>query len=296
MTINYPIVYEIAKGTYAVNEFGMASFFILVGNMRGLVIDCGCGSIYTPDLIEQLCPVPYDVAITHAHGEHCGAMGYWNSIWLHPFEMAAAKDFDHLMDRMYQNKAIWYSPAKRGAQIILPSGKRWSYPAINQTAKDFYDFEHIHFRGLEHMPEFSFLKDGQIFDLGDRKVEVLHTPGHTAGHCSFLYDRERILFSGDICKYNLHIVPKELHTLLQSLEKLKARSSHFDRIFSSHTASGPDTAGFSIPQFVLSDCIQACKQAIQTQNGHTDRLLRHGSVCLYLQSDENPNTSSHKTY
>lgn len=39
-------------------------------------------------------------------------------------------------------------------------------------------------------------KDGDSFDFGV-SVEVIHTPGHSAGHCCFLVDG-RILFLGDI--------------------------------------------------------------------------------------------------
>lgn len=42
------------------------------------------------------------------------------------------------------------------------------------------------------------LYDGMILDLGKTQLEVLHTPGHSPGHCA-LYERETgILFSGDI--------------------------------------------------------------------------------------------------
>ncbi len=42
-----------------------------------------------------------------------------------------------------------------------------------------------------------WLEDGSIIDLGDYKLNVVHTPGHTSG-CICLYEpRERILFSGD---------------------------------------------------------------------------------------------------
>lgn len=41
--------------------------------------------------------------------------------------------------------------------------------------------------------------DSDIFDLGKTKVQVIHTPGHSAGHCSFWFPDEEFLFSGDIC-------------------------------------------------------------------------------------------------
>jgi hydroxyacylglutathione hydrolase len=42
-----------------------------------------------------------------------------------------------------------------------------------------------------------WLEDGNIIDMGNYKLHVLHTPGHTSG-CICLYEaRERLLFSGD---------------------------------------------------------------------------------------------------
>ena len=35
-----------------------------------------------------------------------------------------------------------------------------------------------------------------IFNLGGRILKVIETPGHTAGSCSLIDVRERILFSG----------------------------------------------------------------------------------------------------
>ncbi len=41
------------------------------------------------------------------------------------------------------------------------------------------------------------LADGQELEFGGTRLEVLHTPGHTPGHCCFLLDSEQVLFSGD---------------------------------------------------------------------------------------------------
>lgn len=43
------------------------------------------------------------------------------------------------------------------------------------------------------------LEDGDVIDCGGTQVEILHTPGHTAGHCSVFLPEEEILFAGDIC-------------------------------------------------------------------------------------------------
>jgi glyoxylase-like metal-dependent hydrolase (beta-lactamase superfamily II) len=41
------------------------------------------------------------------------------------------------------------------------------------------------------------LRAGQVLGLAGLELEVLHTPGHTPGHCCFLIRREGVLFSGD---------------------------------------------------------------------------------------------------
>lgn len=43
----------------------------------------------------------------------------------------------------------------------------------------------------------SFLEDGQVFDLGDREIEVIFTPGHTPGSTSFFDKTNGYGFSGD---------------------------------------------------------------------------------------------------
>ncbi|MEM2878904.1 MAG: MBL fold metallo-hydrolase, partial [Candidatus Hadarchaeales archaeon] len=41
------------------------------------------------------------------------------------------------------------------------------------------------------------LEDGDVIDLGELKLQVLHTPGHTAGSICLYEPERRMLFSGD---------------------------------------------------------------------------------------------------
>lgn len=45
--------------------------------------------------------------------------------------------------------------------------------------------------------QFVDLTDGADLELADLSLRVLHTPGHTPGHCCFLLEAEGIVFSGD---------------------------------------------------------------------------------------------------
>ena len=42
------------------------------------------------------------------------------------------------------------------------------------------------------------LGDGQGLSIAGMGIEVLHTPGHTPGHCAFLLDNRVLLLSGDL--------------------------------------------------------------------------------------------------
>lgn len=50
---------------------------------------------------------------------------------------------------------------------------------------------------MEVATEFRELVDGEKLSLAGVEVRVIHTPGHTPGHCCFLIDDEGTLFSGD---------------------------------------------------------------------------------------------------
>ena len=82
MGISKPLVMEIAYHTYAINEFGMASCFMLYGKERGLLIDTGCGMYNMREVADELCPLPYDVVLTHGHGDHVACMDKWEEVYL----------------------------------------------------------------------------------------------------------------------------------------------------------------------------------------------------------------------
>ena len=70
-----------------------------------------------------------------------------------------------------------------------------------------------------------FLKDGNVMNLGEVKIEIIHTPGHTKGHCAFYFIREKIMFTADLdlTKAGPYYGDKtsDIEETIQSLERLK---------------------------------------------------------------------------
>ncbi len=67
--------------------------------------------------------------------------------------------------------------------------------------------------------------EGDVFDLGNGTIEVIHTPGHTSDSCCFWIESERILITGDLIPKKGHISRWDLPTgclpdLLDSIEYL----------------------------------------------------------------------------
>ena len=46
-------------------------------------------------------------------------------------------------------------------------------------------------------PEYRLLDDKTVLSLAGLDFQVVHTPGHTPGHCCFVLEDEAIMFSGD---------------------------------------------------------------------------------------------------
>lgn len=50
----------------------------------------------------------------------------------------------------------------------------------------------------EPRPTATGFVDGETWNLGGVRVEAIHMPGHTAGHCALLMPSEGVPFVGDV--------------------------------------------------------------------------------------------------
>ncbi|WP_297094695.1 MBL fold metallo-hydrolase [uncultured Draconibacterium sp.] len=72
----------------------------------------------------------------------------------------------------------------------------------------------------DYKGEVKFLKDGEVFDLGGRKIEVVFTPGHTPGSTTFIDKAAKYGFSGDSFGSGNLLLTTNFSTLKNTCEKM----------------------------------------------------------------------------
>lgn len=159
MPINTPVVIEIDRKTWLIQEYGLSCCYALLGNESGLLIDTGCGRMNIRRLAERLFEGrPYDVVLTSGHAVCSGASGLFDLIFC--------------------------------AETMEDQISELSVSA---------DFSQPTYLAPNWKPEILSLHTGDVFELGGREVLCIRTPGFSEGSCSFYDKQSGIAFVGNAC-------------------------------------------------------------------------------------------------
>ena len=123
--------------------------------------------------------------------------------------------------------------------------------------------------------------DGHIFDLGDRKIEVIHVPGHTPGSICLLDHKDKVVYTGDNDNTLVWLHPQDalpLDIYLQSLKKLKRRENEFTTLYPAH--GEPIDKSFIGEQIICAEQIIAGK----CEGKPYDSFVGKGMVCGYKRA------------
>ena len=211
-------VKELKPGVWRVEEFNLGTVYVVRGSERGLLIDTGTGVGDLKGLVEELLDTPYDVVLTHGHGDHAGGTHQFERFYVH------RKDVKMALSSNLESR-------KNYAKNILDT-----YP----ESKGLFDPEKMTVEVPR--PEAVPFADGHVFDLGDKKIEVFACPGHTPGSVDLLDRADGVLFSGDNHQHiELIMMPGEdrkqvVAKWLRGVKKAAAlrKEGAFDRMCGGH--------------------------------------------------------------
>jgi hydroxyacylglutathione hydrolase len=240
---------EIAPNTYEIGEFDCASIFLLIGDEKAMLIDTGVG---IGDLRGFLCTLtdkPFVVCYSHNHMDHIGGAGAFDNAHIHPKDMAAFTTGGGIGVGI--ESRLWYIK-------MIAEREKGNYP---------YDLA-VDVTVWGPQPPLYPLAEGQVIDLGNRRVTVFECPGHTAGSVVFLDENTRTLFVSDACNPNLGLgggapgTPNftSIEKALVYLKRLQSLHDRFDRVYNGHYDFRP--LGHPQEDVVLAECITICEQLI----------------------------------
>ena len=218
---NWFTIRQIDENTYAISELGhweKVHSFLLLGETKAALIDTGLGIDSMKRITDQLTNLPIDVITTHVHSDHIGSHGEYERIYVHEEE-------ESWLVNGIVGLSIEQIRANTARDITLP------------VPKSFNPLTYTPFTGKPT----GLLKDGDMFNLGNRKLVIYHTPGHSPGHISIFDETKGYLFTGDLLYDETPVYAFYPTTnpsdLVNSLEKI-TKIPNITMIYGSHNSLG----------------------------------------------------------
>jgi glyoxylase-like metal-dependent hydrolase (beta-lactamase superfamily II) len=171
-----------ADGITLVHEPWMPPFYRcnmwhVRGRDRDMIVDTGLGAFPLRRNVPLLKGRPIICVSSHTHFDHIGGTAEFDERLVHPLEAeilaapgAAATLFDH------------YAEGGRDAGLFIAPPEGWDASRYR----------------IAPAPATGLLGHGDVVDLGDRRFEVLHTPGHSPGHIALWEEATGTLIAQDV--------------------------------------------------------------------------------------------------
>lgn len=223
--------------------------YLIEGTEKALLIDTltGIGSLKA--FVRELTNLPVTVVNTHGHLDHCGSNPEYGECYIHPDDIVFL--YENLDPELRYSFATGRLPRDGflpNRDDVIPSGALKTYP----------------------------IYDGDIFDLGGVKLEVIEVKGHTHGTIVLLDREKRVLYSGDACNSNtLLFLPCSvtIEEYRESLLHLKSFQSAFDEIYGGHDWDAR-------PNVLIDEALELCDRIMA---GTDDKVQGEslGRPCVY---------------
>jgi glyoxylase-like metal-dependent hydrolase (beta-lactamase superfamily II) len=157
-----------------IQEFYRCNVWHVRGRDGDMLIDSGMGVVSLTEWVPLVTERPLEAVASHTHFDHIGCHHEFERRSVHraEAEVLAAPTRENTLADLCVTDAIFHR---------LPPE-----PYVSTRY------------GVRGAPATRLLEDADAIDLGDRRFEVIHTPGHSPGGIALWEEASGILFSGDI--------------------------------------------------------------------------------------------------
>jgi glyoxylase-like metal-dependent hydrolase (beta-lactamase superfamily II) len=214
-------VMEVAENVFAISEPGhweQVISYLIVGTESALLLDTGMGIGNIHELTTGLTPKPVSVVNSHYHWDHIGDNHRFEHIAIHASEAPLLEEEpqEGLLLEAMKPENFWGDPPE--------------------------SFDPAQYRILPSKAT-RLLGDGDLLDLGKRRLRVLHTPGHSRGSICLLSEEEGLLFAGDtIYAGPLYVQFEEsdLEEYRETMERLSGLAGALQSVLPGHNQTPLD--------------------------------------------------------
>jgi glyoxylase-like metal-dependent hydrolase (beta-lactamase superfamily II) len=209
-------VYEVEPNIWAIYEpfqWQEVISYLIVGTKSALLFDTGNGLGDIRAIVDQLTSKPIMVLNSHSHFDHIGGNYQFDNI------LSVSTAFALANSRGIQNEMVTTEASPEALCKALPAG-------VTQ--------------GSHRIKPYTITQkilEGDIIDLGDRKLEILQIAGHTDDSIALLDAESGFLWTGDSFYEGpiwLYFPETDLAAYKKSLERLAALVPQLKALFPAH--------------------------------------------------------------
>ena len=210
-------------GLHIVGEPGHVYSWLIAGSERSILLDTGMGLADIAAAIAPVASTPVSVVNSHVHFDHVGGNELFSDVAMHelgPQWIALGTRDEYLTGYRELARGM---PDRWERLRDIDRGD-WFLVGPDETLRPWPSdrIDELGWR-IDPPPPTELLADGDVVELGDRSLRVIHTPGHAPDHICLVDERAGILFAQDQAYYGPQLICEEgsdLEAYARSMRRL----------------------------------------------------------------------------
>ena len=229
-------IVEIAPSAYMISEPVHVNCYLIVGSEAAVLFDTGLGIANIRLVAEALAGKPLRVVNSHYHFDHSGGNRFFDEIAIHRSGAAPlasdppeglASTYMAYTRRLLEDWPTYQELDDRHFHMLTAS----TLPRPLPEGFDYADYQIV----PSHAS--AVLEDGDMIDLGDRQLNVWHTPGHSPDSICLFDSTTGHLFAGDTVSTGpiyAHAPDSDLSAFALSTARLASMRHEVKSVFVAH--------------------------------------------------------------